>query len=77
LSTVDCLDDEDAGDFDDAAFAAVFVAALAVDRAGTPLLARRFPGRDDLLAVLADFDFDSLVAIWSLLGSTTASCCCH
>jgi hypothetical protein len=74
FSTADCLDDEDAGDFDDAVFAAAFVAAPGADRAGMPLLAARFTGRDDLRAVFADFDFDLLMAIWPLLGSTTASC---
>src|ERR1700719_3445081 len=75
FSTADCLDDEDAGDFDDAVFeAAALVAAVDVDRAGTPLLAGRFTLRDDLRAVFADFDFDLLVAIWLSLGSTTASC---
>ena len=64
FSTADCLDDEDTGDFDDAAFeAAALVVAVGVDRAGTPLLAGRFTLRDDLRAVFADFDFDRLVAI--------------
>jgi hypothetical protein len=75
FSTADCLDDEDAGDFDEATFeAAALVGAADFDRAGTPLLATRFAGRDDLRAVVADFDFDLLVAIWLSLGSTTASC---
>jgi hypothetical protein len=75
FSTADCLDDEDAGDFADAAFvAAALVAAVGFDRAGTLLLAGRFTLRDDLRAVVADFDFDLLVAIWFSLGSTTASC---
>src|ERR1700716_2870584 len=73
FSTVDCLDDEDAGDFDDAAFeAAALVAAVGFDRAEALLLAGCFAGRDDLRAVFADFDFDLLVAIWLSLGSATA-----
>jgi hypothetical protein len=75
FSTADCLDDEDAGDFDDAAFeATALVAAVGFDRAGTLLLAVCFTVRDDLRAVFADFDFDLLVAIWLSFGSTTASC---
>src|ERR1700682_4375656 len=79
FSTVDCLDDEDAGDFDDAAFAAAaLVAAVGCDRAEALLLAGCFAGRDDLRAVFADVDadvdFDLLVAIWLSTGSTTASC---
>jgi len=62
--TADCLDDEDAGDFDDAFEAAALVAAVGFDRAETLLLAGCFAGRDDLRAVFADFDFDLLVAIW-------------
>jgi hypothetical protein len=64
FSTVDCLDDEDAGDFDNAFEAVAFVAAVGFDRAETLLLAGCFAGRDDLRAVFADFDFDLLVAIW-------------
>src|SRR6266849_7972790 len=65
FSTADCLDDEDAGDFADAAFvAAALVAAVGFDRARTLLLTGRFTLRDDLRAVVADFDFDLLVAIW-------------
>src|SRR5712671_863127 len=72
FSTADCLDDEDAGDFADAAFvAAALVAAVGFDRARTLLLTGRFTLRDDLRAVVADFDL--LVAIWFSLGSTTAS----
>src|SRR6266478_3195365 len=74
FSTADCLDDEDAGDFADAAFVAAALVAVGFDRAGTLLLAGRFTLRDDLRAVFADFDFDLLVAIWFSLGSTTASC---
>src|SRR6202022_4463486 len=75
FSTVDCLDDEGAGDFDDAAFeTAALVAAVGFDRVGTLLLAGCFTVRDDLRAVFADFDFDLLVAIWLSTGSTTASC---
>src|SRR5216684_4510273 len=74
-STVSCLDDEDAGDFDDAPFkAAALVAAVDFDRVGTVLLTGRFVVRDDLRAVFADFDFDLLVAIWLSSGSATASC---
>src|SRR6266851_8576670 len=74
FSTADCLDDEHAGDFADTAFvAAALVAAVGFDRAGTLLLAGRFTLRDDLRAVVADFDFDLLVAIWLSTGSTTAS----
>jgi hypothetical protein len=59
------LDDEDAGDFDDAVLeAAALVAAVGFGRAGTLLLAGRFAVRDDLRAVLAGFGFDLLVAIW-------------
>ena len=48
--TADCLDDEDAGDFDEATFEAVApVGAADFDRAGIPLLATRFAGRDDSL----------------------------
>src|SRR6266478_8592565 len=74
-STVSCLDDEDGGDFDDAACeAAALVAAVNLDRPGTVLLIERFVVRDDLRTVFADFDFDLLVAIWPSSGSTTASC---
>src|SRR6202051_242934 len=77
FSTADCLDDEDAGDFDEAAFeATALVAAVGFDRAGTLLLAGCFTVRDDLRAVFADFDFDLLVAIWLSTGSTTASGAC-
>src|SRR6202158_1208054 len=75
FSTADCFDDEDAGDFDEAAFeATALVAAVGFDRAGTLLLAGCFTVRDDLRAVFADFDFELLVAIWLSTGSTTASC---
>src|ERR1700687_4386284 len=74
FSTADCFDDEDAGDFDEAAFeATALVAAVGFDRAGTLLLAGCFTVRDDLRAVFADFDFDLLVAIWLSTGSTTAT----
>src|SRR5437879_9234152 len=72
FSTADCFDDEDAGDFDDAAFEPT--AAVGFDRVGTLLLVGCFTVRDDLRTVFADFDFDLLVAIWLSLGSTTASC---
>jgi hypothetical protein len=59
------LEEEDAGDFDDAVLeAAALVAAVGFGRAGTLLLAGRFAVRDDLSAVLAGFGFDLLVAIW-------------
>jgi hypothetical protein len=75
LSTAACLEDEDAGDFDDAVFEAVaFDPTAGFGRAGVLLLAGRFTLRDDLRSVLADFDLDLLVAIWLSLGSTTASC---
>jgi hypothetical protein len=75
FSTTDCLDEEDGADFDEVAFeAAALVAAVGFDRAGTLLLAGCFTLRDDLRPVFADFDFDLVVAIWSLLGSTAASC---
>src|ERR1700676_984345 len=75
FSTADCLDDEDAGDFDETTFeVAALVVAADFDRAGMPLLATRFALRNDLRAVLADFDFDLLVAIWLSSISTTASC---
>jgi hypothetical protein len=58
------LDDEDAGDFDEAACeAAALVAAVVLDRARTVLLTERLVVRDDLRPVFADFDFDLLVAI--------------
>ena len=44
------------------------------DWVGTVLLTGRFFVRDNLHEVLADFDFDLLVAIWPSSGSTTASC---
>src|SRR6266436_9695306 len=65
FSTADCLEDDEAGAFDDAAFeAAALIAAVGFDRAGTLLLAGCFTVRDDLRAVFADFDFDLLMAIW-------------
>jgi len=78
FSTADCLDDEDVGDFDDAAFeAAALVAAAGFDRAGTLLLAGCFVVRDDLRVVLAGFDFGFLVAIWRSLGVIDSIMCCH
>ncbi len=75
FSTADCLDVEEAGDFDDAAFeAAAFDAAVGFIRAATLLLPVRFAARDDVRAAFADFDFDLLVAIWPSSESTTASC---
>src|ERR1700730_16475007 len=74
FSTADCLDDEEAGDFDGTAFEVVAVdEAGGFDRTAAPLLAGRFAVRDDLRAVFADFDFVLLVAIWLSTGSTTAS----
>jgi hypothetical protein len=76
--TADCLDDEDAGDFDDAAFDTVTsVAAMGFGRAGALLLMGRFTLRDDLRAVFADFDFDRLVAIGLSLGINDSIKCCH
>src|SRR6266403_4588212 len=73
FSTADCLDVEDAGDFDDADFGATsFDAAVGFGRGATLLLAR-FAARDGFRAVL-DSGFDLLVAIWLSSGSKTASC---
>jgi hypothetical protein len=79
FSTADCLDDEDAGDFDKAAAfeAAVLVAAVGFGRAGALLLTGRFTLRDDLRAVFANFDFDRLVAIGLSLGINDSIKCCH
>jgi hypothetical protein len=75
FSTTDCLDDEAAGDFSDAAFVtAVFEAVVGFDPVGRLPLARRFAVREDLRAVFAGFGFASLVAIWLSVRSTTASC---
>ena len=75
FSTADCLDVEEVGDFEDAAFeAAAFDAARGFLRAGTLLLPVCFAARDDLRTAFADLDFDLLVAIWPSSGSTTASC---
>src|ERR1700687_3859180 len=75
FSTTDCLEDEDACDFDPAAFeVAELDAAVSFDRAGTLLLAIRFTVPADLRAVFASFDFGLLVAIWFSSGSTTTSC---
>src|SRR5580704_8689249 len=52
FSTIDCLDDEDACDFDGATFEAALVVAVSFGRAGL-LMAGRFTVRDDLRAVLA------------------------
>jgi len=72
------LDDEDGGDFDDAAFdATALVAAVGFDRAGTLLLAGCFTVRDDLRAVFADFDLDLPVAIWFSSGINDSVMCCH
>src|SRR3984957_17900439 len=68
FSTVDCLDNEGADDFDEAVFEAAPDAAAGFTLAETLLLAGRFAARDDLRAVLVDFAFDLLVAIWLSLG---------
>jgi hypothetical protein len=78
FSTADCLDDEDAGDFNEAAFeTAALVEAVGFDRGGTLLLATRLTLRDDLRAVFADFDFDLLVVIWLSLGINDSILCWH
>jgi len=76
FSTSDCLD-EDAGDFDDAAFEAAFDAAVGFGRAATLLLPVRFAARDDLRTAFADLDFGLLVAIWPLLRVDDSIMCCH
>src|SRR5450759_2579554 len=64
FSTTDCLDDEDAGDFDDAAFeVAALVAAVGFGRVGTLPLAVLFTVRDDLRVVFAAFDLVLVVAM--------------
>jgi hypothetical protein len=64
FSTADCLEDEDGGNFDEAAFEpAALVAAVSFGRAGKLLLAGRFVVPDVLRAVFADFDLDLLVVI--------------
>src|ERR1700730_8601288 len=78
FSTADCLDDEEAGDFDDTAFEVVAVdEAGGFDRTAAPLLAERFAVRDDLRAVFAGFGFDLLMAIWLSLGINDSIMCCH
>src|SRR5207302_6419687 len=47
-STLSCLDDEDAGDFDDAACEGALVAAAAFDGVGTAPFTECFVERDDL-----------------------------
>jgi hypothetical protein len=65
FSTADCLDEEDAGDFDDVALeAAALVAAVGFDRTGMLLLAERIVVRDDLGVLLAGLAFGLTVAIW-------------
>jgi hypothetical protein len=72
------LDDEDAGDFADAAFeVAALVAAGGFGRAVTLLLAGCIAVRDDLRAVFAGLDFDLVVAIWLSLGINDSIMCCH
>src|SRR3984957_9394459 len=52
FSTADCLEDDDAGDFENAAFeATALVAAVGFDRVRTLLLAGCFTVREDLRAV--------------------------
>ena len=78
FSTADCLDDEDGGNFDKAAFeTAALVAAVGFDRAETLCLAGRFAVRDDLRAVFADFDLDLLAAIWLSHWINDSIMCCH
>src|SRR5258706_9899318 len=58
FSTADRLDDEDAGDFDDAAFeAAALIAAVGFGRGGTVVLAVGFFARDGFLAGFLGFFF--------------------
>src|SRR5258706_10715943 len=65
FSTADGLDDEDAGDFDDAAFeAAALIAAVGFGRGGTLLFAGGFCARDDFCAGFSGFFFGFRVAIW-------------
>lgn len=65
FSTADCLDDEDAGDLDDAALeVAAPVVAVSFGRVRTLFVALRFTVRDDLRVVFADLDLDLLIAIW-------------
>ena len=77
FSTADCLDDEGAGDFDNAAFETALVAAVGFDRVGRLLLTGRFTVRDELRAVFADFDFDLLVGIWLSTGGNDSIMCWH
>ena len=77
FSTVDCLDGDDADDFDEAVFEAAPNAAAGFALAETLLLAGRFAVRDDLRAVFVDFAFVLLVAIWLSLGINDSIMCCH
>jgi hypothetical protein len=54
-----------------------FDKAVGFDRSGALLLAVRFAVRDDLRDVLADFDFDLLVAIWLSRCINDSIKCCH
>jgi hypothetical protein len=64
FSTVDCLEEDGAVAFGDAAFAPLsFVEAAGFDRAGALFLADRFAVRGGLRDVFTDLDFDLLVAI--------------
>jgi hypothetical protein len=72
------LEDDGAVAFGDAAFEPLaFDEAAGFDRAGTLLVTDRFAVRDDLRVVLADFDFDLLVAIWLSSGVNDSIMCCH
>src|SRR5258705_10834106 len=74
FSTADRLDDEDAGDFDDAAFeAAALIAAVGFGRGGTLLLGGGFSARDGFCAGFSGFCFGLRVGIWLSLGSRAAS----
>src|SRR5258706_16050794 len=74
FSTADRLDDEDAGDFDDAAFeAAALIAAVGFGRGGTLLLAGGFVARGGFWGVFSGFYFGFGVALWVFLGLRTAS----
>src|SRR5258706_13048733 len=74
FSTADGLDDEDAGDFDDAAFeAAALIAAVGFGRGGAVVLGGGFGGRGDFCAVFWGFYFGLCVGLWVFLGLRRAS----
>src|ERR1700738_5282058 len=77
FSTADFLDDEDAGDFDDAVLEAVAVGAAGFDRAATLLFTARFIVRGDLRAVFAGLDLRLVVAIWLSVVRMTGIRRCH